>query len=75
MNPESLKTQLRAELKRVIASLDSGTVGIGFDCLCQHIRWERLPDMPRGTNSLYFAKQSLREVCAEKWVRGFVFAL
>lgn len=65
MNHLSFTAQLKREVARIRAACAAdGITAVSLDCLAANIRWESLPDMPRGTNALFVAKQTLRSLCA-----------
>lgn len=67
----ALRDMVRGYIREAIRD---GTVAIGFDCLasCLNSKASRLEGYPKGTNAWYYFNQSLRNVCQEKDIAGFL---
>lgn len=77
MTNTPFKTELTKAIKHTIAGLDSGTVGIGEDCLWQLTagRIQRdCPNAPRGTNCAWVARQTFNEIVRSAPFNRFVYA-
>ena len=75
MNAELFKAEMKQAVKKAIAHLDRGTVGIGNDCLWQITAKyiSQCPNAPTGTNCAWVARQTFDEVISQKPFAGFVY--
>lgn len=74
MNPKLFRQDMAKAIRKTIAHLDPGTVGIGRDCLWQ-ITVRNIPTAngPTGTNAGYIARQVFDEIVSQKPYAGFVY--
>lgn len=74
MNAEKFKEDMRRAIKTAIARLDSGTVGIGDDCLWgMAVRHLSHVNGPTGVNAPWVARQTFNEVIKEPAFARFVY--
>jgi hypothetical protein len=75
-NPISFKSALESAALLVRKEcLKEGTVGLGYESLYSALarKMPAMPGCPKGTNAIYYAHESLREVVAENsTLRAFV---
>jgi hypothetical protein len=74
-NRETFDLGLLDVVRQTIAWLPAGTVGIGRDCLWQHVaaKASRLPGAPQGTNGAYFARETFNRLMDTKPFKKFVY--